>query len=453
MKKLFLMLCVSSLFSGVVYADYMCGSSPCYSEDSCDQETGYCNDCSDEGYGHNAEGKCVRCQDSNCYDDGDACEDDYTYCEECKDGYESINGKCEEIIDSSNCSENCGTCVSGGKCAYCQGGYYMENGVCKKNPENCSWYNVNEGKCGGCNSGYYMGNGNCKKNPEGCSWYNATTGKCTGCNSGYYLEINGVCLLKEKYAEMKHCSSYTDSRTCSECEDGYYNIEGRCITKEECLQKENTRNYVYPYSGKTFNYCTDVNCLSNWIYGGMCNRCTGDFILMEGRCVEECPSGYVVSNTAYKNKKKCVQDVCESSSDAYCVKCHTGYSLQDGVCVTECKEGYIAGTNSSGYPSCFPADLGCGYGEKQVGDECVAREDGEGCGAGFYLKDNLCVSESKGCGDGYLGKDGVCISSANGCGAGYKDMGGFCNRIQYTPAEAAPLLNDDNNFVILTFKK
>ncbi len=39
------------------------------------------------------------------------------------------------------------------------------------------------------------------------------------------------------------------------------------------------------------------------------------------------------------------------------------------------------------------------------------------------------------------------------CCSSCKDMGGWCNRIRYTPAEAAPLLNDDDNFVILTFKK
>ena len=35
-----------------------------------------------------------------------------------------------------------------------------------------------------------------------------------------------------------------------------------------------------------------------------------------------------------------------------------------------------------------------------------------------------------------------------------KDMGGWCNRIRYTPAEAAQVLNDDNtNEVTITFRK
>ena len=60
----------------------------------------------------------------------------------------------------------------------------------------------------------------------------------------------------------------------------------------------------------------------------------------------------------------------------------------------------------------------------------------------------------KNCGKGWLGKKGKCIDSALGCGAGYKDMGGFCNRVRYTPAEAAAVANDDNtNVVTITFRK
>ncbi len=40
------------------------------------------------------------------------------------------------------------------------------------------------------------------------------------------------------------------------------------------------------------------------------------------------------------------------------------------------------------------------------------------------------------------------------CCSSCKDMGGYCNRIRYTPAEAAKVLNDDNtNSVTITFRK
>ena len=60
----------------------------------------------------------------------------------------------------------------------------------------------------------------------------------------------------------------------------------------------------------------------------------------------------------------------------------------------------------------------------------------------------------KDCGSGYLGKEGRCIDASLGCGAGYRQFENFCNRIRYTPAEAAEVLRDDNtNEVTITFKK
>ena len=55
-----------------------------------------------------------------------------------------------------------------------------------------------------------------------------------------------------------------------------------------------------------------------------------------------------------------------------------------------------------------------------------------------------------GCKNGEVLQEGKCVTS---CGENFKLNDGECDRIRYTPAEAAPLLNDDDNFVILTFKK
>jgi hypothetical protein len=73
----------------------------------------------------------------------------------------------------------------------------------------------------------------------------------------------------------------------------------------------------------------------------------------------------------------------------------------------------------------------------------------------LQYKNGNCVRNDKWrCLNGYLLKENICIDSANGCGAGYKDMGGFCNRIHWTPAEAARVLKDDNtNEVTITFRK
>ena len=85
---------------------------------------------------------------------------------------------------------------------------------------------------------------------------------------------------------------------------------------------------------------------------------------------------------------------------------------------------------------------------------CCDNECPEGASS-CYLEDmdeeDSMVIDS--CNNGYLEKDGSCISATAGCGAGYRQFENFCNRIQYTPAEAAPLLNDYNNTVTITFRK
>ena len=71
------------------------------------------------------------------------------------------------------------------------------------------------------------------------------------------------------------------------------------------------------------------------------------------------------------------------------------------------------------------------------------------CGTG-YVKSGLgCVAD---CGAGYLEKEGRCIDADLGCGKNYKQIETWCNRIRYTPAEAAQYLKDTDNEIIMTFK-
>ena len=73
------------------------------------------------------------------------------------------------------------------------------------------------------------------------------------------------------------------------------------------------------------------------------------------------------------------------------------------------------------------------------------------CGNQYVKSGSGCVAD---CGSGLLGKNGKCISATEGCGTGYKKIENWCNRIRYTPAEAAAAAKDNNtNVVTLTFKK
>ena len=66
-----------------------------------------------------------------------------------------------------------------------------------------------------------------------------------------------------------------------------------------------------------------------------------------------------------------------------------------------------------------------------------------------YMNDNgQLVTDCK---SGYKEQGGGCVTS---CDSSYRDMGEWCNKIRWTPAEAAEVLRDDNtNEVTITFKK
>lgn len=73
-----------------------------------------------------------------------------------------------------------------------------------------------------------------------------------------------------------------------------------------------------------------------------------------------------------------------------------------------------------------------------------------GCKNQYVMRGLGCVNN---CGEDYLGKEGKCIDSTLGCGDRFKNMGGWCNRVRYTPAEAAKAAKDDGNVVTITFRK
>ena len=72
----------------------------------------------------------------------------------------------------------------------------------------------------------------------------------------------------------------------------------------------------------------------------------------------------------------------------------------------------------------------------------------------YYWSGTDCKNKKNGvkCAENYsLDDDNNCIICNK---QGYKNVGGYCNRIRYTPAEAAEVLHNDNtNEVTITFKK
>ena len=141
-----------------------------------------------------------------------------------------------------------------------------------------------------------------------------------------------------------------------------------------------------------------------------------------GTCVNTCADGYISNRGLCRKEPVCPDNCSNCTLLGKCTSCNDTYLLNEGGCLSaeNCKNG-------------FHAD----------GGACVANTVAN-CNTEVYGK---CIE----CNSGMLEQAGNCVSS---CGEGYKQIENWCNRIRYTPAEAAKVLRDDNtNEVVLTFKK
>ena len=209
-----------------------------------------------------------------------------------------------------------------------------------------------------------------------------------------------------------------------------HEITIRCQGQENNTNIENCQNVigsVYSFSDTIKTY-QEMSCQTGCDFcgtGGKCLNCASGKYNEEGSCVESCSSKHYADDTY--SECKAFPEGCEDYSNGMCNVCGTGYI-----------------SDASG-KKCKVMPVGC---VEANGRTCVT------CKSNFYKKGTGCVSADEGCGSGWLEKNRECIEASNGCGAGYKNMGGWCNRVIYTPAEAAEVLNDDNtNFVTITFRK
>ena len=110
-------------------------------------------------------------------------------------------------------------------------------------------------------------------------------------------------------------------------------------------------------------------------------------------------------------------------------------------------------------PVCSDAKIVC-QGDAQKCKTALAKFDKNGNCTGEYCVNlnKIIAANYQQCSGNYFWNGAGCVRepdlSKRKCCDSCKDMGGWCNRIRYTPAEAAPLLHNDNtNEVTITFKK
>jgi hypothetical protein len=228
----------------------------------------------------------------------------------------------------------------------------------------------------------------------------------------------------------------------------FKNVYG-CIGKFECVDDSGNKSesdtkciaslskYITDENGKCQS---GVYCIGSQKIG---DTCVGKYIGYNGRCeaISNCKGWGMLANIDDRqcmNYSDCKGMYIIDRVNKECKKLPGCGTYADGKCTT-CTEGYL--TNAGG--TCTP-EADCKNGLHKTADGGCAANDDVNCNT---QEGNKCTE----CKGGYLEQSGGCVSS---CGAGYKQMENWCNRIRYTPAEAAKVLNDDNtNEITITFKK
>lgn len=358
-------------------------------------------------------------------------------CNGCPKGYlKGKDGRCHPIpqncriaaIDGNTtfCYASSGGCVNGasydgfGGCASSLSSYSQnpsQDGNCDVNND-CpwhSWSSVLNGKCGGYST-YIDENGS---TVEGIICADS------GCPKGYAKTEDGRCKTLENTEGCNYVWAKGDRAYCGYCKSGYGKTPfGTC--------KPCSPGCANGCKSDDYTTCNSGGCKAGYSGSG-CDTCTGGKYNQDGECVSSCGEGY------YLVGSKCVKnpDGCAS------------YNYSTGSCA-DCSGGnYLSGADCKANPT------GC---DSYNGTSCTQ------CSGGYYSDSGVCKANPTGCdvysgtsctqcSGGYLEKDGACITASNGCGQNYKDMGGWCNRIRYTPAEAAAVMNGDDNTITITFRK
>ncbi|KAM4719585.1 proprotein convertase subtilisin/kexin type 5 [Anableps anableps] len=325
-----------------------------------------------------------------------SCEKNATHCLTCNEPLLLHDHQCVEecppahIVQDKECHHcppACQDCDPLGQCTGCEEYHFLHEGLCVADcPE--SFFEENErGECLRCHADCALCDGPNSNDCDACvhpeatlyngaclapcpssTYRNAVTGECKDCDAscltcfGPHIGSCTICREGQKLDSHNHCVPLASK--CSPHQ--YADEDGEC---HPC------HKYCHRCSGPG-----KTHCLS----------CNQGHLLLDGACVDECPTGY------YEEESKC--ELCHASCQScvgkqshHCLTCKVHLFREAKECVETCQHGHYGNPVSRICEKCDPS---C--------SECI--EDGE----------DGCLS----CAPGlvYLRKEGRCLPS---CPQGY----------------------------------
>ncbi|KAM9238088.1 extracellular matrix organizing protein FRAS1 [Dugong dugon] len=352
---------------------------------------------------------CPDCTLAHCHKDCLTCSQSPEHCDLCQDPTKLLqNGRCVHtcglgFYQASGrclaCQPQCAACTSGLECSSCQLPLLMQHGQCVPT----------------CADGFYQDHHSCAVCHESCAaCWGPTEKHCLACRDALQVLREGSCE--------------------SSCGEGFYNKQGIC---KAC----------------------DQSCKSCGPDSPRCFTCTEKTVLLDGKCISECPGGYYADTTS---KCKVCHNSCASCSGpmaSHCIACAHPHVLRQGHCLPSCGEDFYPDRGVC--KACHSSCLTCVGPEPSHCTQCKTPEEGlqveqlsgadvpsgkclSQCRAQFYLENTgLCEACHKSC-FGCIGKsrhncttcqsshvllNGQCLSQ---CPDGYFNQEGSCTECHPT---------------------
>ena len=290
---------------------------------------GKCDDCCPIGYVLNDNNKCSQCASRNCED----CEKNLTSCKKCKPLFILYNGECRKSCPNGTaeksgvcvpCNKNCPICLAD-RCLKCDKGFKLLKDDCVTV----------------CPDGYFDKGKRCVPcQDQNCKVCNPDS-KCSICKPPHVLTLNNVCKTecdKGSYKNAdntkcikcdKGCDICRGSNKCTECEKGLLLLNGKCVSICPSGFAPNI---------KVCEPCKDQNCKNCPQEAKSCDNCKIPFFRYEKQCYPVCPNGtHPRGRECLKCDPRCEQ--CNSLVD--CKKCKPEFNLVDGKCGSVCADGKV----------------------------------------------------------------------------------------------------------------
>ncbi|KAF8579451.1 growth factor receptor domain-containing protein [Ramaria rubella] len=323
-------------------------------------------------------------------------------CETCSPGF--FGSTCQP------CPSGCATCDQGltgsGKClvpvvSNSPSSCNCLNGVCGSNGQctcNAGWTSASNGTaCASCAAGFFLdSNSDCSICQLGCTQCSDGTGECTSCKSGFTQNANdntkcipvtststaaagassdqpcpdgsfsngGSCALCSP--SCKTCSGPTSS-DCIVCGAGQYTFNGQCVGTDANGVCSGT-NLIANNNKEECDSCP-AKCTQCRIPGfnaasttdqAQCTGCLPGFVLSQGKCVAQCPSGtFLASDNLTCTACDSTCSTCVGNSQ-FCLTCGSNQLASNGTCTTSCPSNTFS--SSGACLTCHPDCATCSGG-------------------------------------------------------------------------------------------